>query len=358
MQGATQEWPSLDERTPSYPSLPAAPAPSPWRPVPATDQGAARALRSAVRRRRVLLLTTAPGTAPAGRPAGLTPADVVVGTLALDTAPPRALPRLIARSRADRLVVLLSEHAPVALRDPILTLHRWGLPVQIVPWSPLRRGAAGPARERYRVPLHPREARRKRLLDLALTIPALVVALPIMLVCALIIRWDSPGPAIFRQRRFGLQGAAFQMYKLRTMYHQPEAVEASQRPDPAPHAVPADLFYKLPDDPRITRVGRFLRRTSLDELPQLFNVLRGEMSLVGPRPALPWVVEYFGAWQLARFAVPPGMTGWWQVTGRSNNPLHLSTDTDLYYLDHYSLWLDLRILARTVLTVLRGTGAY
>ncbi|MBI3361009.1 MAG: sugar transferase, partial [Chloroflexi bacterium] len=116
--------------------------------------------------------------------------------------------------------------------------------------------------------------------------------------------------------------------------------------------------YKTPDDTRVTRMGRFLRRTSLDELPQLFNVLKGEMSLVGPRPEMQFIVEGYEPWQRGRLAVPPGITGWWQVSGRSNLPMHLNTQYDLYYIRNYSLWLDLMILWKTVGVVIRGQGAY
>jgi lipopolysaccharide/colanic/teichoic acid biosynthesis glycosyltransferase len=117
--------------------------------------------------------------------------------------------------------------------------------------------------------------------------------------------------------------------------------------------------YKLANDPRITRVGKFLRHTSIDELPQLINVLRGEMSLVGPRPELPWLVAKYEPWQRKRLAVPQGMTGWWQVNGRIKDPMqHLYTEQDLYYIQHYSLWLDIQILWRTITVVLRGKGAY
>jgi len=112
------------------------------------------------------------------------------------------------------------------------------------------------------------------------------------------------------------------------------------------------------DDPRVTRLGRFLRRYSLDELPQFFNVLRGTLSLVGPRPELPFIVEKYEHWQRARLSVPQGVTGWWQIQGRSDKPMHLNIDQDLYYIQHYSLWLDISILIKTIWIVLRGKGAY
>ena len=129
--------------------------------------------------------------------------------------------------------------------------------------------------------------------------------------------------------------------------------EAVKRVDPNGKPV-----YKDPNDPRVTRLGHLLRRTSLDELPQIFNVLKGEMSLVGPRPELPELVGAYDLWQRKRFAVPQGMTGWWQVNGRSDKPMHLHTEEDLYYVQNYSIWLDLQILVKTVWVVLRRKGAY
>lgn len=119
-----------------------------------------------------------------------------------------------------------------------------------------------------------------------------------------------------------------------------------------------EVIHKQKDDPRVTPLGRFLRRTSLDELPQLYNVLRGDMSLVGPRPEMPWLVDTYEPWQRKRFEVPQGITGWWQINGRSDRPMHLNTDEDLFYIRNYSLLLDLFILWKTVGVALRGRGAY
>jgi exopolysaccharide biosynthesis polyprenyl glycosylphosphotransferase len=196
----------------------------------------------------------------------------------------------------------------------------------------------------------------KRLFDLVVGGLALVVVSPLMLVAALMVRIDSPGPILLRQQRIGEGGLPFQMLKFRTMRggaekdEQPLVRESDQGP-------PA--LVKQPDDPRITRVGHVLRRFSIDELPQLFNVLRGDMSLVGPRPELPWLVKRYEPWHRKRFAVPQGMTGWWQVNGRSERADYtLRMEDDLYYIRNWSVWLDLRILLMTVRTVIRGEGAY
>jgi len=144
------------------------------------------------------------------------------------------------------------------------------------------------------------------------------------------------------------------MLKLRSMY-----VDADARLQEVIRTTEdGDITFKRRDDPRITRVGRFMRRTSLDELPQLFNVLMGDMSLVGPRPELPWLVERYEPWQRKRFAVPQGITGWWQVNGRSDKPMHLSTEDDLYYIQNYSILLDIIILWKTLTAVLKRRGAF
>lgn len=194
----------------------------------------------------------------------------------------------------------------------------------------------------------------KRLIDLGIAIPASVLTAPLILLIALIIRFESPGPAFFRQRRVGENGQLFDMWKFRTMVNNADDLLSAVLTE----TEEGYLIHKQPNDPRITRIGRFLRRYSLDELPQLVNVIKGEMSLVGPRPELPWLVDRYQGWQRKRFAVPPGMTGWWQISGRSDKPMHLHAEEDLYYIQNYSILLDFQILFKTIGVVLSGKGAY
>jgi len=194
----------------------------------------------------------------------------------------------------------------------------------------------------------------KRVFDLIVASILLIAFSPIFLFIGLMIRIDSPGPVIFRQKRAGENAKLFDMYKFRTM-----RADAEAHREEVIHETPdGGIIHKRPDDPRVTRVGRFLRRYSLDELPQLFNVLKGEMSLVGPRPEMPWLVDRYDSWQRKRFAVPQGITGWWQINGRSDKPMHLHTEDDLYYVYNWSLWLDILILLRTPIAVIQGKGAF
>jgi exopolysaccharide biosynthesis polyprenyl glycosylphosphotransferase len=194
----------------------------------------------------------------------------------------------------------------------------------------------------------------KRAFDILVAGLAIIAAAPLLGVSACLIWLQDGPPVLFRQKRVGENGKLFNMYKLRTMVRNAENLRASvEKRDEA-----GNLIHKSRQDPRITPVGGFLRRFSIDELPQLFNVLNGEMSLVGPRPELPHLVQQYQPWQRQRFAVPPGITGWWQVTGRSDKVMHLHTEDDLYYLQNYSIWLDLQIIMRTAWVVLLGRGAY
>jgi len=194
----------------------------------------------------------------------------------------------------------------------------------------------------------------KRIFDLTILILFSPFILVVIGVVACLIKIFDPGPVFFIQDRVGENGKIFKFYKFRSM-----VVDAEER---IHEVIKKDdqgkLIHKTQDDPRVTPLGRFLRRMSLDEFPQFYNVLRGEMSLVGPRPELPLLVENYEPWQRTRFAMPPGLTGWWQVGGRSERPMHLNTEDDLYYVKNYSIWLDILIILKTVGAVVRGKGAF
>jgi lipopolysaccharide/colanic/teichoic acid biosynthesis glycosyltransferase len=194
--------------------------------------------------------------------------------------------------------------------------------------------------------------RVKRALDVVLCVLALPIVLPILVVCAIAIRIESPGPTFFFQQRTGKGGRRFNMIKLRTMVRDAEALKATYAhlnqlrfPD-----------FKIVHDPRVTRVGHVLRTTSLDELPQIFNVLRGEMSLVGPRPTS-FTPATYRRWHTARLEVKPGLTGLWQISGRNDLEFDDRLRLDIFYIRHRSLGLDLKILARTFGVVLSRRGA-
>ena len=184
----------------------------------------------------------------------------------------------------------------------------------------------------------------KRALDIAIALPVVAVTSPLLALLALLIRLESPGDPIYRQTRVGRDGVPFEIFKLRTMVTGAEFTGAGL-------AIAAG-------DPRITRLGRVLRRYSLDELPNLFNVVRGEMSIVGPRPTLQGQVDQYTERQRGRLAVKPGITGWAQINGRASLPWAERIELDLWYVEHRSLALDVRIIARTLGQVIRGSGVY
>jgi exopolysaccharide biosynthesis polyprenyl glycosylphosphotransferase len=194
----------------------------------------------------------------------------------------------------------------------------------------------------------------KRTMDLALTVLALPIVLPLGVMLAIIVRLDSPGPAIFRQRRIGRDGRPFICYKFRTM-----VVDAEERKAELAALNEADgPLFKIRNDPRMTRVGRFLRRYSLDELPQLWNILRGDMSWVGPRPATPEEVAQYEDWHYRRLTVVPGLTGLSQVLGRSDISFDEMVRLDIFYTENWTPGMDLRILLQTIPVVISGRGAY
>lgn len=194
----------------------------------------------------------------------------------------------------------------------------------------------------------------KRILDFVLSMMALFISWPLFILIAIAIKLDSRGPVFYCSKRVGENGDIFRMIKFRSM-----VTDAEERQEQCvTYDDKGNPIYKTCRDPRITRVGKFIRRTSLDELPQIFNVLKGEMSWVGPRPEQPHIAANYKSWQWQRVSVPPGITGWWQVSGRSDLPLHLNTQFDLYYIRNYSIFFDLRIILMTVREVLSGRGAY
>lgn len=194
----------------------------------------------------------------------------------------------------------------------------------------------------------------QRFSDLVLSLVLALILLPIFAVLALLIRLDSPGPTLFIQKRVGKHGRVFNFYKFRSMVMNAEQIRhqiesANERAGPV---------FKMRLDPRITRVGGFIRKYSLDELPQLLNVIQGDMSLVGPRPALPLEVAQYTDYERQRLAIMPGVTGLWQVSGRADLSFEESVALDLYYADHQSSALNARILWLTIPAILSGRGAY
>lgn len=192
----------------------------------------------------------------------------------------------------------------------------------------------------------------KRWFDIIAASVLIVLLAPVLILAAILIRLQAPGPVIFRQTRIGRYGEPFTIYKFRTMI-----------PDRRDRQVPFNgedrrKRHKTQNDPRVTRVGRILRRTSIDELPQLFNILSGDMSFIGPRPELPEIVARYEEWQHERHLVTPGLSGWWQVCGRSDLPMHEHTDLDIYYVENQSFLLDAQIVLRTFKALMSRGGAF
>ena len=221
-----------------------------------------------------------------------------------------------------------------------------------VPVIGVSRTGPGPASELY-----------KRLFDLVVVVPGLILLSPFFLLIGILIKIDSPGPAVYRQTRIGKNGRPFTFYKFRSMdvgsdkehFHRERVTDFIRMRGKAPDA--DEVFTKIVDEARITRVGKWLRKGSLDELPQLFNVLKGDMSLVGPRPCLPYEWEHYQEWHKRRLSVMPGCTGMWQVSGRSIVSFDDMVVLDLYYIHNASLLMDLRLLIKTLPVMIFGDGA-
>jgi exopolysaccharide biosynthesis polyprenyl glycosylphosphotransferase len=193
----------------------------------------------------------------------------------------------------------------------------------------------------------------KRAFDVLASGAVMLLLAPVFLVIAVAIRVDSPGPIFFRQRRVGQNGRVFDMLKFRSMYQDAEARLDALRA----HNEMSGPVFKMANDPRVTAVGKFLRKTSLDEFPQFWNVLRGEMSVVGPRPPIPAEVRQYKRWQRRRLSMKPGITCIWQISGRNNIDFDRWMELDLQYIDEWSLWGDIQICFKTIPAVLSARGA-
>ncbi|MBA3947841.1 MAG: sugar transferase [Herpetosiphonaceae bacterium] len=272
------------------------------------------------------------------------------------------LPMVIAREHVDRVIVALPFWENHQLPVVVEACHKLGVPFQVVPDFYELSFDRVTIQELRGMPLIDLRENMiqgwnyalKRVLDIGLVLLTGPFWLALSLVIMIVIRLDSPGPVIFSQTRIGRKQRPFKFLKFRTMVANAEELKESlleQNEGSGP-------MFKIKRDPRMTRIGRFLRRTSLDEIPQLWNVLMGEMSLVGPRPSVPEEVAQYESWQLRRLEVTPGVTGLWQATGRSNTTFEEMVRLDIYYAEHWSVGMDIRILLLTIPAILAARGAY
>jgi exopolysaccharide biosynthesis polyprenyl glycosylphosphotransferase len=270
--------------------------------------------------------------------------------------------KIIEAQKVDDVVIALPRRAHQRVNELVLQLHDLPVKIWVIPdyfhlalhKANIEEFAGFPMLDLRAPALNDYQRMTKRAFDLIIGTAVFVLTSPMLLAVSIAIKLDSPGPVLYKSQRVGENGRIFWMLKFRSMIENAdqlldEVTQINSEGSPV---------YKNPNDPRITRVGKFIRRTSIDELPQLFNVFKGEMSLIGPRPEIPALVKNYEPWQRTRFAIPQGITGWWQINGRSDKPMHLHTEDDLYYLQNYSLLLDFAILLKTAWVVLRGKGAY
>lgn len=272
------------------------------------------------------------------------------------------IPALIGQLTIDEVIIALPWRARDKIVEILNQCEEWGVRVKIVPdlfEMSLSRvvvdtvGSIPLIRVRENV-IRGGNLAIKRVMDVVVTLALFTLALPVMGICALLIRLDSSGPVIFRQTRAGRGSTVFTAYKFRTMREGAD----EEKPFLAHLNEARGAMFKIRNDPRVTRVGKWLRRLSIDELPQMWNVLRGEMSWVGPRPALLDEAEQYTDWQKRRLDIAPGITGLWQVSGRSDLTFEEMVLLDIYYIENWSPWLDLEILLRTIPAVLLARGAY
>ncbi|MCL5935057.1 MAG: sugar transferase [Firmicutes bacterium] len=268
---------------------------------------------------------------------------------------------IISCHKIDQILITIPSERNL-INSIIAKTRRYNVKIRVIPevydvvFGGVEVGQLGPIpyMEMFKNHMRGRKLVVKRLIDIMLSSLGLLFLSPVLALVALVIIIDNPGPVIFKQTRVGKNGKIFDFYKFRSMIVNAEQLQAELA-----SANEADgPVFKIKHDPRVTRVGRFIRKYSIDELPQLYNVLKGDMSLVGPRPPLPHEVQQYGEWEWRRLEVTPGITCIWQVSGRSNISFDKWIELDVYYIENWSLLLDFKILLRTVSAVLRGSGAY
>ena len=337
------------------------------------EQASGLLLRAAGYRRRAVLVGTGPHIEAVANALGAAPAPAVeiVGFIARTTAPANGLRALgslaelsqaIERHRVDEVIVVDPDFPEQELLDLVDTAHGHGVRVMVAPSTTeilVRRAEFVPGQSVPLFELRPpvfegMDFVLKRTFDLVVASLSIIVLSPLLVAIALAIKLGSRGAVLYRSIRPGIGGRPFACLKFRTMV---EGADTRQY-DLEPHNEASGALFKMREDPRLTRVGRFLRRYSLDELPQLVNVLRGQMSLVGPRPLPQRDFDRLEEWHLQRYQVMPGMTGLWQVSGRAELDFDDLVRLDFLYLERWSVFLDLTILVKTLPAVIWGRGAY
>ncbi len=275
--------------------------------------------------------------------------------------PAQDLPRLLEREVVDEVIFAISQEELKQMENLLLLCEERGITTRIIlnffphviSKTHLEELDGFPLLTFSTTPKNEIALFSRRVIDFLGSLAFIALLSPIFLILSLLIRVDSPGPALYRQPRYGLNGRKFTCYKFRSMH----AGSDEKRKELIQFNLTNGPAFKMKDDPRITRMGKFLRKTSLDELPQLFDVLKGDMSFVGPRPLLLEEVEKLEGWQRRRLSMKPGITGLWQVSGRNQIDFNQWMKLDLEYIDNWSLWLDFKILLRTIPVVLSGKGA-